>query len=162
MTRKQQRIYRKAYSLLEHHTPLRADCGALCGRACCRGDDETGMLLFPGETTPFRVIKKNGRRLAVCGGQCRRFDRPLGCRLFPFVPLPGPDGRIAAVLDSRGRGCCPLVAHAGKAAFSRRFLHRAKRVGVLLCRDEDCRAFLEEIRREMEDLDALRARFSSE
>lgn len=162
MTRKQQRIYRKAYALLERHTPLRRDCGVLCGRACCRGDDETGMLLFPGEKTPFRVKEQNGRRLAVCGGRCRRFDRPLGCRLFPFVPLPGPDSRISVVIDSRGRGVCPLAAHAGEAAFSHRFLHRVRRVGALLCRDGDCRAFLEEIRRETAELDALRARLSAE
>ena len=156
MTQKQKRIYRKAYALLERHTPLRADCGALCGRACCKGDDETGMLLFPGEQTPFSVMRQNGRRLAVCGGSCRRSDRPLSCRLFPFVPLLRPDGRIEVVPDRRGYGICPLVRHAEAAAFSHRFLHRARRVGALLRRDGEIRAFLEAIRRETEDQEALR------
>ncbi len=159
MTRKRKRIYRKACALLERHTPLRADCGALCGRACCRGDDETGMLLFPDEETPLRVTAQNGRRLAVCGGRCSRADRPLSCRLFPFLPLPQENGRIAVLPDSRGYGVCPLVRHAEEAAFSHRFLHRVKRAGALLCRDDACRAFLEAVRREMTEQDALRAQF---
>ena len=160
MTQKQRRIYRNVRALLERHTPLRVDCGVLCGRACCRGDAETGMLLFPGETTPFSVTELNGRRRAVCGGRCRRSDRPLSCRLFPFVPLPGPDGKIRVVPDGRGFGVCPLVRHAEAAAFSHRFLHRVRRAGALLCRDGDCRAFLEAVRRETAQQEALRARFS--
>ena len=159
MTRKQRRIYRKAYALLEHHTPLRADCGVLCGRACCRGDGETGMLLFPGEETPFRVLEKNGRRIAVCGGRCRRADRPLGCRLFPFLPQLEESGRVRVRLDSRGFGLCPLVRRAEAAAFSHRFLHRVRRVGKRLLRDRESRAFLAALWRESEESDALRRQF---
>ena len=49
-------FYRYAYSLLEEVTPLPADCGQLCGAACCKGDDETGMYLFPGERVMYRVM----------------------------------------------------------------------------------------------------------
>ena len=28
---------RRAKALLENETPLKTDCGALCGAACCRG-----------------------------------------------------------------------------------------------------------------------------
>lgn len=87
MTRKQQRIYQKAFRLLRYATPLRTDCGVLCGARCCKGDDETGMLLFPGEPTALRVIETEGRRLAVCGGVCDRNERPLSCRIFPFFPF---------------------------------------------------------------------------
>ena len=38
-----------ARDLLRELTPLKTDCGRLCGGACCEGDEETGMLLFPGE-----------------------------------------------------------------------------------------------------------------
>ena len=38
-----------ARALLSNLTPLKSDCGRLCGGACCQGDDATGMLLFPGE-----------------------------------------------------------------------------------------------------------------
>ena len=46
----------RARRLLADLTPLQTDCGALCGGACCKGDEGTGMLLFPGEDTPFRVL----------------------------------------------------------------------------------------------------------
>ncbi len=157
MTQKQRRIYRKACALLARSTPLRADCGVLCGRACCRGDDETGMLLFPGEATTLAVKAKNGRRVAVCGGRCKRALRPLSCRVFPFVPLPQTNGKIAVLPDGRGYGICPLVRHAEEAAFSHRFLHRVKRAGALLCRDKACRAFLQEIGREAAACESLRA-----
>ena len=38
-----------ARTLLGPLTPLQSDCGRLCGGACCQGDEQTGMLLFPGE-----------------------------------------------------------------------------------------------------------------
>ena len=159
MTRKQRRIHRKALSLLRYATPLKADCGRLCEKACCRGDKETGMLLFPGEQTPFRVIERDGRRLAVCGGNCQRGERPLACRLFPFLPLPENDGKIRVRADPRGRGICPLVRLADEAAFSHRFLHRVRRVGALLWRDGESRAFLVALRREAEACEQLRQLF---
>ena len=159
MTRKQERIYRTARALLKNSTPLRVDCGLLCGKACCKGDDTTGMLLFPGERTPFRVIERDGRRLAVCGGVCKRGERPLSCMVFPFLPLPADDGRIRVRVDARGRGICPLARHAREAAVCHRFLHRVRRVGVLLLRDEETRACLFALRREVEETEALLARF---
>ncbi len=159
MTRKQERIYRTARRLLQNSTPLREDCGLLCDKACCKGDDCTGMLLFPGEPTPFRVIEQNCRRLAVCGGVCKREERPLSCMVFPFLPLPADDGRIRVRVDARGRGICPLARHAGEAAIRHRFLHRVRRVGALLLRDEETRAFLFALRREAEETEALLKRF---
>ena len=113
------------------------------------------MLLFPGETTPFHVVAQNGRRVAVCGGQCDRSDRPLSCRLFPFLPVPTDDGTISVRLDMRGRGVCPLVRLEKEAAFSHRFLHRVQRAGEQLRRDTACRAFLEELQAEIGFLEAL-------
>ena len=161
MTQKQKRIYRKAYALLEHRTPLRVDCGALCSAACCKGDDETGMLLFPGETTPFRVLNRNGRRLAVCSGHCARRNRPLGCRIFPFLPAPDRRGRWKAQIDPRGFGVCPLVRLEQNAAFSHRFLHRVGRVGRLLSGDRRCRAFLSALWKEAEAQRALLQQISA-
>ena len=44
-------ILEHARALLLNLTPLRQDCGALCGGACCTPDEEdrSGMMLFPGE-----------------------------------------------------------------------------------------------------------------
>ena len=48
-------MYGRLYNLFDTITPVRADCGVLCERACCGGDDETGMLLFPFEKTDLDV-----------------------------------------------------------------------------------------------------------
>ena len=161
MTRKQQRIYQKAFRLLRDATPLRTDCGVLCGRRCCKGDDETGMLLFPGEPTALRVIETEGRRLAVCGGVCDRNERPLSCRIFPFFPFVKADGGVDVRIDPRGKAVCPLVRQAHDVRFSHRFLHRARRVGQQLCRDGECRACLWRIQQEIAQQQAFAAHFSA-
>ena len=76
-------IISRAKDVLIPYTPLSADCGLVCGKACCKGDEETGMLLFPGEETVFPVKEKNGNRLCVCKGKCDRSTRPLSCIIFP-------------------------------------------------------------------------------
>ena len=52
---------RAARNLLETLTPLKTDCGRLCQGACCQGDEQTGMLLFPGEEAFYERI-----RLMLC------------------------------------------------------------------------------------------------
>ncbi len=161
MTRKQQRIYQKAFRLLRDATPLRTDCGVLCGRRCCKGDDETGMLLFPEEPTVLRVVETGGRRLAVCGGVCNRNERPLSCRIFPFFPFVKADGGVDVRIDPRGKGVCPLVRQSQDVLFSHRFLHRVRRVGQQLCRDGECRACLWRIQQEIAQQQAFEAHFSA-
>ncbi len=41
--------FKEAYKILDELTPLNIDCGTLCDKVCCNGDDDTGMLLYPGE-----------------------------------------------------------------------------------------------------------------
>ena len=154
------KTYRRLYRLFEGVTPLKRDCGVLCGGACCRGDDRTGMLLFPGEETSLPIAEADGRRFVLCGGTCERADRPLSCRIFPFLPLLSADGRVRAAPDPRGAGLCPLVRHSGEVAFDPRFLRRVKRAGRLLVRDDACRAFLLELTREAEEVSAFAARLS--
>lgn len=145
----------RAKRLLRDVTPLKADCGTLCGAACCRGDDKTGMLLFPGERTPFAVLTENGRRLAVCPGKCDRDERPLSCRVFPFFPVPDETGRIFAAPDARGAGLCPLLRQIDFVAFDRRFLRRVKTAGRFLARDEKLAAFLAENAAEIAETSAF-------
>ena len=45
-------LYLQLYRLFDSITPVRTDCGGLCDKACCRGDDG-GMYLFPGECLYF-------------------------------------------------------------------------------------------------------------
>ena len=46
---KKEVLLKTCYSLLRNTTPLDYDCGKICGGKCCKGDNKTGMLLFPGE-----------------------------------------------------------------------------------------------------------------
>ncbi len=149
-------LYDRAFRILGNKTPLGRDCGVLCERRCCRGDEKTGMLLFPFESTDLAVTKGNSFRLAVCGGECNREKRPLSCRLFPFFPCVDEKGAVVVSLDYRGFGVCPLVENAKDVRFSRRFLHRVKLVGELLAKDENCLSFLREVTKEIELEKALK------
>lgn len=144
-------LYNEVNEILGSFTPLKADCGQLCSKNCCKGDSRMGMLLFPEEETTLNVIEENGRRLAVCSGTCNRNERPLSCRIFPFFPV-YQNGRIRAVHDLRGINICPLLAHSDEVKFSRRFLRRVEKAGELLYTDGDCAAFMDEVAKEIEEI----------
>lgn len=136
-------MYKKIFKILGDLTPLKADCGLLCERACCKGDLDTGMTLFPHEKTNLSVTKTaDGRNLAVCDGNCDRNNRPLACRIFPFFPTISDNGKIFVELDYRAEMLCPLVNHCEEVAFNKRFFRALKRVGKLLAKNEECREFL--------------------
>lgn len=142
--------YALLYQLLDNLTPLREDCGSVCGSACCSkcngDDDESGMLLFPGEPvsedTTVRMIEKDGMRLEICEGKCERGHRPLACRIFPLFPFVGSDGRVRVVYDPRAYGVCPLLQYNGIARIQPEFVRAVRRIGRLLLEDEACKAFL--------------------
>lgn len=150
MMSKYERLYKKAKDIMEDKTPLKKDCGLLCDKACCKGDGETGMLLFPHEETGLNIIEKDGVRLCVCDGSCDRSERPLSCMIFPFFPYITKEGRVRVIPDIRGGEICPIVRNFTEIKLDRRFLRRVKKVGGLLSEDRECRAFLEGISREMD------------
>ena len=81
------KMYDKIFRTMKDFTPLKVDCGQLCQGACCKGDENTGMRLFPREESCLTVKElPSGDRLAVCDGSCERSKRPLACRIFPFFP----------------------------------------------------------------------------
>ena len=146
----------RARELLMDVTPLRRDCGAVCGAACCQCDEDGqgGMLLFPGEEalyTPlppgFSISRDDavmpGMRLLTCRGECQRDQRPLSCRMFPLTPvLTEKDGAetLRVRVDPRSFAVCPLSAHGVRgmdAAFGRAVLESAR----VLCRCEEHRAY---------------------
>ena len=94
---------------LKQVTPLKRDCGRICGARCCRPleGEETGMLLFPGEAEAYagkpgwEVRRAAQGDLLVCPGSCGRDERPLSCRLFPLLPLIGDGGEILAAEDEQ-------------------------------------------------------------
>jgi hypothetical protein len=147
--------YSELYKLFTDVTPLKQDCGVLCGGACCKGDENTGMRLFPHEETPLRVVETEGARYAVCGGACSREDRPLSCRIFPFFPTVDEKGKVHVVADLRAGSVCPLARHSEEVAFDPCFLRRVKKAGKLLARDAEGLAFLKEITREIEEVSVL-------
>lgn len=146
-------IITEAKNIIRDYTPLNADCGLLCEKNCCKGDDSTGMLLFPHEETDFEIKEKDGVRLCICKGECDRESRPLSCMIFPFFPYLDKEGKIKAVPDLRGITVCPMIAHKEKIRFSKIFLRRVAHVGRLLKKDPECRKFLWETSREIDKIE---------
>ncbi len=137
------KMYDKIFKVMGELTPLKTDCGKLCGHACCKGDDSTGMRLFPFEETVLSVkVTESGDRLAVCSGSCNREERPLACMIFPFFPTIDDRGRIFVEPDVRGKRLCPLITHSDEIVFDKRFFKTVKKVGKILAKDEVCREFL--------------------
>lgn len=155
MKDKYKKLYKEAGRIIGDKTPLKKDCGIICDGACCKGDSDTGMLLFPFEESSLTIKEKDGVRLAVCDGRCKRYERPLSCRIFPFFPYVTPEGKIRAIPDIRGVNVCPLISHSDEVKFDRGFLWRVKKVGRLLYADDFCREFLIETSREIDSIISL-------
>lgn len=148
--------YDKIFKIVGELTPLKVDCGQLCGGACCKGDSRTGMLLFPGEVSTLSVIKgEHGERLAVCNGKCDRQSRPLSCRIFPFFPTISENGKIFVEPDLRAARLCPLIEHSDEIDFDPKFFKAVKKVGKILAKDDECRRFLEDITDEIDEIGKL-------
>ena len=153
---------REARDMLAEVTPLKSDCGRVCGARCCGSmeGEETGMLLFPGEEDFYedmegwRMLPAGEEILLICPGECDRNDRPLACRIFPLLPIPTEDG-VSVRTDERARGLCPLTRQ-GKAGMDPAFVEAVARAGEILLRDPDHRAFLTRLADEQEELKALR------
>lgn len=112
----------KAYSFLETVTPLKSDCGKLCGSKCCDGSENDGMWLFPHEAelfkdkNEFKLIdcpENFGYPKLICNGTCERNQRPLACRMFPLFPYVFKNGEneyiVRVMNDVRSQGYCPLT-----------------------------------------------------
>ena len=149
-------MYQKIFNIIGGLTPIKADCGTLCDGACCKGDENTGMLLFPFEETSLLVRElSNGHRLAVCNGECDRDKRPLSCRIFPFFPTVNEKGKIIVRLDVRAYNICPLVCYADNVKFDKRFIRAVKKAGKILKKDPLCVEFLRYVTDEINSVEAL-------
>ncbi len=147
-------------------TPLKRDCGRVCGARCCRPleGEETGMLLFPGEAEAYagkagwEIRKTVKGDLLLCSGTCDREERPLSCRLFPLLPLIGDGGEIRVVTDLRARAVCPL-ARQGKSAMDPAFIDAVREAGEILAARDEQAVFLDMLAEEQEELKELGKRF---
>lgn len=158
-TNKKAELYAKCRKILGSLTPLKADCGVLCGKACCKGDERTGMLLFPDEQTKLSVTECEAGRLAVCDGTCDRETRPLACMIFPFFPTVADNGEIFAEIDSRAYSVCPIAANCDDVLFDEQFIRAVKKCGEILSQDEECLEFMVEV---TEDIDLYESLYGEE
>ena len=150
-------LYKKAYRILHNSTPLKLDCGVLCNKACCKGDEETGMYLFPGEEVMYEAvpqllsIKQTTQRygsnvpvkLAVCRGDCNRMLRPLACRIFPLTPYISSEGTLSVKTDVRAKALCPIAIHSNTEDINPFFVRNVYKVFRLLIDDKNVKEFIE-------------------
>lgn len=161
-------VLERARNALEELTPLRTDCGLVCGGACCASHpgERTGMLLFPGEEAYYAALpgysveESAAGRLLICPGRCERADRPLACRIFPLLPVLRAEG-VKVAVDLRARAVCPL-ARQGRSAMQTAFVEAVREAGELLAGDAEQRRFLEALTRQQDELRALRRQFGGE
>lgn len=163
----------EAYRLLRRAPPLKKDCGRLCGRRCCQGEETEGMWLFPGEEVLFapgsgaekqgftvRPTQDNlGYPLVVCEGSCDRERRPLACRIYPLFPLvegePGRE-RIRLLYDPRGQRICPLAG--GQLPLDPVFRRAVRRAARVLLRNPQCADYLRQTGAFLQEIAQLQRR----
>ena len=133
----------RARALIGERTPLTFDCGALCGAACCRPDEDGqgGMYLFPGEESLLPGAGDGLAPIYVCDGRCRREDRPLACRIFPLTPVRKRDG-WGVKIDRRARAMC-LLSRFGTRGLDPEFVRAVRAAVRLIASDAQGEAFLD-------------------
>lgn len=143
-------VIKSCYSVLRKTTPLDFDCGEICNGKCCKGDEKTGMLLFPGEEKlidpDINIIEtENGYKLAVCNGTCDRNRRPLSCRIYPLFPVMTEEDEndIKVLFDYRAD--CPLAVQGSDYKFNKRFIKGVRRVGKYLLLNEETYLYYKEL-----------------
>ena len=152
-------IYLQLYRLFDKSTPINADCGKLCKKRCCKGDDG-GMYLFPGEEKVFRLLKPDWARIEksdfcyeyngktknvpilFCNGNCDRYQRPLACRIFPLTPYINKDKKAEIIVDFRAKAICPLAKTLDTDGFDEKFCDNVKKAFSVLMRSKEISQYL--------------------
>lgn len=152
--------YDECLSLLGGHTPMKRDCGLLCGKACCGTDEDGqgGVYLLPCEAGALEgrkwaaIVRGGPYPLLMCGGPCERELRPFMCRIFPLAPYRRKDGKWGVRMDARASAVCPLF-RSGVRGLDGAFVRAAGEAVEALAREEEGRLFL---MRMQEEEDAFR------
>ena len=145
-----QQAVEAARAILRDVTPLKTDCGRVCGAACCAPDEtgKGGMLLFPGEEKLYDPLPEGFRILPddsvipdgfllTCAGRCERTMRPLSCMFFPIRPTFKGDVRI----DRRGLSTCPLAEY-GIGGLDSEFVQAARKAAQVLASCDEIKEYL--------------------
>lgn len=163
-------FYEPLYKLLENVTPLKKDCGALCDGICCKdGEEESGMLLFPGEEQLFsdcdfaKVLESSCEygetgtaKLLICSGECDRTKRPLACRIFPLVPYRHEGEPLKIIMDPRAKGICPLARSLEKEQLEPLFVKRVTKICKRLLQLKDGAAYIDMLSDLCDDVNFLK------
>lgn len=152
-------IYLQTYRLFDDATPVKADCGKLCDKACCKGD-EGGMYLFPKEKSVYDLLKPSWVKIEksdftyecdgktknvpiiFCNGECDRYQRPLACRIFPLTPYLNKDGKLEIIVDPRAKSLCPLSRELDVDEYDYRYVKNIKKAFTLLMKNHEFRAYM--------------------
>lgn len=151
----------KAREQLERAAPLGLyDCGKICSAACCKGDENTGMWLFPGEeklfenNTDFQIKATEGNfgyPMVVCSGKCNRQQRPISCRIYPFFFYIEKNVRV--IKDIRAINSCPLVNL--NIEPDKKFLRSMRKAAKYLIRDEEIFEYIKNLQNELDEIVAF-------
>lgn len=152
-------VYLQLYRLFDSSTPTHFDCGKLCSKACCKGDD-CGMYLFPGEKKVFGMLNPEWAEIETseftynfggktkhvpilfCSGECDRFQRPLACRIFPLTPYLE-DGKLRIIVDPRAKSVCPLTKNTEISDFAPDFAESVYKAFRILMSNKEFYSFME-------------------
>ncbi|MBQ6863520.1 MAG: hypothetical protein IJO14_04690 [Clostridia bacterium] len=151
-------VIQRAYDILDSAQPVPFDCGRLCDKKCCKGSEQDGMLLFPGEEKLFKgkegfeIREVPQGKMLLCSGACDRTLRPIACRIFPFFPYVTQENgnyKISVLKDIRALHYCPLQD------VSKDFERTVRIAARNLLRDESCADFLLRLTEDLTDLGNL-------
>ena len=137
-------FYEPLYKMLYDVTPLKKDCGVLCDAACCKdGEEEAGMLLFPGEEqllsdadfakiedSNSEIGKTSEAKLYVSNAEC-------ACRIFPLLPYRHAGEPLKLIMDPRARGMCPLSRSLEVSQLEPEFVSRVQKVAERILQLKD-------------------------
>lgn len=161
-------VYLQLYRLFDKKTPIPADCGQLCGKACCQGED-CGMYLFPGEKKVFQLLDPEWAKiensdfeysynnktkkvpLILCNGKCDRYQRPLACRIFPLTPYLDKTGKLSVITDPRAKSLCPLANNLQLSDYDSTFVKNVYRAFTILSSNKEFYAFLDTYSRHLDE-----------
>lgn len=144
-------LIRRAYAAIGNQTPMKNDCGLLCGAACCACDEDGqgGVCLLDSEAQALKKIQwghidhdaRMDAPMLMCTSMCDRELRPFLCRIFPLCPVMGKSGKWTVRMDARARALCPLSS-GGLNALNPDFVRGCAMAVRILAEDADGNAFL--------------------